>query len=66
MKIYRKTSTRYINMFQTLIALRNTMQWHECNNHDTFRAPINIEHNNSIVFKEVKEKRRKKIVTPEY
>jgi hypothetical protein len=39
----RETSTRHINMFQTLIALRNTIQYHECNNHDTSRAHANIE-----------------------
>jgi hypothetical protein len=34
-------------MFQKLLALGNTMQQHECNNHDTFGAYANIEQNNS-------------------
>jgi hypothetical protein len=37
-------------MFQTLLALRNTMQQHECNNQDTSRAHANIEQNNSLLF----------------
>jgi hypothetical protein len=45
-----KTSTRHIIMFQTLIALRNTMQKHECNNQGTSRAHANIEQNNSLLF----------------
>jgi hypothetical protein len=49
-EILWETSTRYINMFQTLNALRNTMQQYECNNHDTFRARANIEQNNSLLF----------------
>jgi hypothetical protein len=39
----RATSTRHIDMIQTLLALENTMQQHECNNYDTPRAPTNIE-----------------------
>jgi hypothetical protein len=37
-------------MFQTLLALRTTMQQHECNNQDTYRAHANIEQNNSLLF----------------
>jgi hypothetical protein len=43
-------------MFQTLLALRNIMQQHECNKHDTSRAHANIEQNNSIVFNKGKRK----------
>jgi hypothetical protein len=32
------TSTRYINMFQTPFALRNTMQLQECNNQNFSRV----------------------------
>jgi hypothetical protein len=53
-------------MFQTLIALRNTMQQHECNNQSTSRAHDNIEQNNSIILVKGKEKRRKERVTPEF
>jgi hypothetical protein len=51
-----ETSTRHINMFYTLIALRNTMQQLECNNQGTSRAHANIEQNNSIVLIKGKEK----------
>jgi hypothetical protein len=37
-------------MFQTLIALRNTMQLRGCNNQDTSRAHANIEQNNYLFF----------------
>jgi hypothetical protein len=37
-------------MFQTLLALRNTMQQHECNNQGISRAHANIEQNNSLCF----------------
>jgi hypothetical protein len=38
MKIYRKLLQRYINMFQTPFALRNTMQQHECDNQSFSKA----------------------------
>jgi hypothetical protein len=43
-------STRHINMFQTILALRNTMKQHECNNQGTYRSHANIEQNNSLLF----------------
>jgi hypothetical protein len=42
-EILRETSTRHIDMIQTLLALGKTMQQHECNKHDTSRAHANIE-----------------------
>ena len=66
MKNLPETSTRHTNMFQTLLALRNTMQQHECNNQDISRAHADIEQNNSIVLIKGKEKRRKERVTPEF
>jgi hypothetical protein len=45
-----ETFTKHINMFQTLLALRNTMQQHECNDEDTSRAHANIEQNNPLLF----------------
>jgi hypothetical protein len=53
-------------MVHTLLALRNTMQQHECNNQGTSRAHANIEQNNSIVLIKGKEKRIKERVTPEF
>jgi hypothetical protein len=52
-----ETSTRHINMFQTLLALRNIMQQHECNNHDTSRAHANIEQ--IVLIREKKSEERK-------
>jgi hypothetical protein len=51
-------------MFQTLLALRNTMQQQECDNQSISRAHINIDQNNSVLFG--KEKQRKERVTPEF
>jgi hypothetical protein len=45
-----ETSTRQIKMFQILLGFGNTMQQHECNNHETSRAYTNIEQNNSLLF----------------
>jgi hypothetical protein len=45
-----ETSTRHINMFQTILALRNTMKQHECNNQGTYRSHANIEQNNSLLL----------------
>jgi hypothetical protein len=46
-------------MFQTLLALRNIMQQHECNNQITSRADANIKQNNSIILVKRKENKSK-------
>jgi hypothetical protein len=53
-------------MIQILIALGNAMQQHECNNHDTSRAPATIEPKNSLYFDKGKRKVNKGKVTPEF
>jgi hypothetical protein len=39
---FPETSTRYIKRFQTLLALRNTIQQHECNTQSTIWTHFTI------------------------